>query len=125
MANEEAERTNRNTRGELDIVKLSWNHDEVRQGGYDPDALQAAIEQQLKDHDWTQPPAEVSVSDKPDQTWTIFLPASMSLATWVEDTNQARWVEFLIYMAETYLDGDEERYRSDLTWLIEASLHGA
>ena len=125
MANEEAERTNRNTRGELDIVRLSWNHDEVRQGGYDADALQAAIEQQLKEHDWTQLPAEVSVSDKPDQTWTIFLPASMSLATWVVETNQARWVEFLIYMAETYLDGGEEHYRSDLTWLIEAALHGA
>lgn len=125
MANEEAERTNRNTRGELDIVKLSWNRDAVRQGGYDADALQAAIEQQLNNHDWTQLPAEVSVSDKPDQTWTIFLPASMSLDTWVADTNQARWVEFLIYMAETYLDGDEERYRSDLTWLIEAALHGA
>lgn len=125
MANEQAERTNRNTRGELDIVQLSWNRDAVRQGGYDPDALQAAIEQQLKDHDWTQLPAEVSVSDKPDQTWTIFLPASMSLATWVAETNQARWVEFLIYMAETYLDGGEEHYRSDLTWLIEAALHGA
>lgn len=125
MANEEAERTNRNSRGELDIVKLSWNHDEVRQGGYDADALQAAIEQQLKDHDWTQLPAEVSVSDNPDQTWTIFLPASMSLATWVADANQARWVEFLIYMAETYLDGGEEHYRFDLTWLIEAALHGA
>lgn len=125
MANEEAERTNRNTCGELDIVKLSWNHDEVRQGGYDPDALQAAIEQQLKEHDWTQLPVEVSVSGKPDQTWTIFLPASMNLATWVADTNQARWVEFLIYMAETYLDGGEEHYRSDLTWLIEAALHGA
>lgn len=125
MANEEAERTNRNARGELDIVKFSWNHDEVRQGGYDPDALQAAIEQQLKEHDWTQLPAEVNVSDKPDQTWTIFLPASMSLAAWVADTNQARWGEFLIYMAETYLDGGEEHYRSDLTWLIEAALHGA
>ena len=54
-----------------------------------------------------------------------FLPASFSLATWVADTNQARWVEFLIYMAETYLDGDEEQYRSDLTWLNEAALHGA
>lgn len=124
MIIEEVDRNSRNEHGELDVVRLSWDFSGILLSEKGSSNFLPDIEYQLKDHDWTQLPVEVSVGKNPDRTWTIFLPPSISLNTWIS-SKQASWVDFLIYMESTYLDGEEENYRANLAWLQEAYFHGA
>lgn len=117
--------TARNERGELDVVRLSWDQSGVVfPSPYPSSNFLPEIQKQLEGHDWTHLPAEVSVGDNPDQTWVIFLPPSVDLSTWIEN-ERAYWVDFLIYMVSEYLDGEEENYRANIAWLEEARYKGA
>lgn len=117
--------TARNERGELDVVRLSWDQSEVVfPTPYPSSNFLPEIQKQLEGHDWTHLPAEVSVGDNPDQTWVIFLSHSVDLSTWIEN-ERAYWVDFLIYMVSEYLDGEEENHRANIAWLEEARYKGA
>ena len=117
--------TGRNERGELDVVEFSWDRSQVKIGQSGPSNFLPEIERQLAGHDWgTDLPAKVSVGDNPDETWTIFLPPGCPLSIWI-DSEKAFWVDYLIYLADMYLDGEEENYRADISWIEEACYHGA
>lgn len=114
----------RNERGELDVVRLSWNPSGIIFSSRPPSDCLPEIERQLKDHDWTQLPAEVTVGEHPDRTWTIYLPPSVDLLDWVGG-EKAFWVDYLIYLEDELLDGEEEKYRANIAWLEEAHYSGA
>lgn len=116
--------TARNERGELDVVRFSWDASAAKVNAYGSSNFLPEIQRQLENHDWTHLPAEVSVGDNPDQTWVIFLPPSVDLSTWIEN-ERAYWVDFLIYMVSEYLDGEEENFRANIAWLEEARYKGA
>lgn len=86
------------------MVRLSWDSTGVLPSDYRDSSFLPEIEKQLDAHDWTQLPAEVSVGDYPDKTWTIFLPPGMPLSMWIKN-QKADLVDFVIYMEEEYLDG--------------------
>lgn len=106
------------------MVRFSWDASaaKIETGG--SSNFLPEIERQLAGHDWTDLPANISVGDNPDQTWTIFLPPGVDLSTWIEN-EKAYWVDYLIYMEREYLDGNEEKYRANIAWLEEARYHGA
>ena len=117
--------TGRNERGELDVVRFSWDRSQVKMSKSGPSNFFPEIERQLAGHDWgTDLPAKVSVGDNPDETWTIFLPPGCPLSIWIEN-EKAFWVDYLIYLVDMYLDGEEENYRADISWIEEACYHGA
>lgn len=101
--------TGRNECGELDVVEFSWDRSQVKIGQSGPSNFLPEIERQLAGHDWgTDLPAKVSVGDNPDETWTIFLPPGCPLSIWI-DSEKAFWVDYLIYLVDMYLDGEEEK----------------
>lgn len=121
----EINETGRNERGELDVVCFSWDRSQAKVDKWGSSNFLPEIERQLAGHDWaTDLPAKVSVGDNPDETWTIFLPPGLPLSIWIEN-RKAFWIDFLIYMVDMYLDGEEERNRADISWIEEAFYHGA